>query len=196
MIYNPQNSTFGVLYDFSAEQGDWVGCSICPSSFQIDSLGRVPFMLDTLEVQHTHLMSFTYMTYEKIGNTGFLIPHMQNMTPSDAGIHLRCYYDNEGLYLHTGESESCDDGNEVHDKTSIQLLVAPHAISVISESIEIGSEISVYDLRGRLVAREIAEQITTCYVEMHSGSRAGYFVIIRNSDEYFSQKFILVNTWY
>lgn len=193
MIYNSGNSRFGPLYNFAYQAGDTISCWLCSGTFVIDSTSQVTINNTVLRTQHIRMYTFTYTTYEKIGNTGFLIPHMQASNPSDPGINLRCYQDNTGIYLHTGISESCDDGNELHDTTSIQIMSGQFGVAVISSSIAPGSEISIYDTRGRLVVREIAEQTTTCYVEMQYDSRAVYFATVRNGEEYFSEKFVLLN---
>jgi hypothetical protein len=193
MIYNTGNSRFGELYNFSYGTGDTISCWLCSGSFVIDSTSQATINNNVLRTQHIRMYTLTYITYEKIGNTGFLIPHMQTQSPSDPGLNLRCYQDNTGLYLHTGVSESCDDGNELHDTTSIQIMSGQFGVAVISNAIVPGSEISVYDTRGRLVVREIAEQATTCYVEMQFDSRAVYFATVRNGEEYYSEKFVLLN---
>ncbi len=196
-IFKTQNSTFGILYDFSHQTGDTISCAVCSGSFIIDSISQVTIGNSVLETQHTRMYSSssTYITYEKIGNTGFLIPHMQMTNPSEPGNNLRCYQDHTGLYLHTGISESCDDGNELHDTTSLQVMTGQFAISVISDAIVPGTEINIYDCQGRLVAREYATQSTTCYIEMQLDARAAYFVTVRNGEEYLSEKFVLVNPY-
>lgn len=195
MIYNSGNSRFGPLYNFSDQPGDTISCWVCSSSFVIDSTPVVTINNTILKTQHIRMYAtqYTFITFEKIGNTGFLIPHMQMANPSQPGLNLRCYQDNTGLYLHTGVSESCDDGNELHDTTSIQIMSGQFGVAVVSNSIVPGSEISIYNIRGQLVVREIAEQTTTCYVEMQFDSRAVYFATVRNGEEYFSEKFVLLN---
>lgn len=193
LVYKTHSGTFGILYDFSKQAGDTIYCGICTSSFILDSISQATIGTATLRTQHYKLMSHEYINYEKIGSTGFLIPHMQANNPSEPGLNLRCYQDNTGLYLHTGVSESCDDGNESHDNTTIQVMSGQFGVAVVSNAIVAGTEISIYDARGRLVVRESAQQTSTCYIEMQLDSRAIYFATIRNGEKYILEKFLLFN---
>ncbi|HTF04614.1 MAG TPA: T9SS type A sorting domain-containing protein [Bacteroidia bacterium] len=193
LIHQPQNGTFGILYDFTQTTGGWLSCAICTSPFLVDSISQTTIGSAVLRTQHTSMNNFSFRTIEKIGNTGFFIPHMDMWNPSAPGLNLRCYQDNEGLYLRTGITETCDEGNPLHDQTTIQVTSGPFAISVISNSIVPGSEITIYDVCGRLVVREYATQATTCYIEMQLDARAVYFATVRNDEEYISEKFLLLN---
>lgn len=195
-IENPDNGSYGILYTFNLSAGDTTGCSLCSDAFIIDSISTVEIGMWNLKIQHFSLLNNTYMTIEKIGNTGFLIPHVTATGPMPPGYMLRCYSDNEGLSFRTGDKESCNSGEPISTEPLITAAFGFDGVTVRSESIQPGTEIRITNALGQTVAVDYATQSGQNFTALPLLADGIYFVSIRNGSEIASEKFNAINYYW
>lgn len=195
-IENPDNGSFGILYTFNLSAGDTAGCSLCSDAFIIDSISSVEIGMWNLRIQHFSLLQYTYMTIEKIGNTGFLIPHLTSSGPMSPGYMLRCYSDNKGLSFRTGDKESCNSGEPISAAPLINAAFGFDGVTVRSELIQPGTEIRITNVLGQTIAVDYATQHDQNFTALPLVADGIYFVSIRNGSEIASEKFNAVNYYW
>jgi hypothetical protein len=191
-IYNGGMGVFGPLYNFNLGPGDTIYCIWCSGPMVIESVNQELVGTQSLETQYYTAGPTILKTFEKIGNTGYFIPDFSNQSPMSQGWHLRCYQDSTGLNYYDGYSDcTALAAIEAHENISISAMYFNGTLSC--SEIKPGSEISIYDMQGNLVDSEIATQPTTCSIELSVQSQAIYCVRIRNGNEFYSEKIMVLN---
>lgn len=168
-IYLQSSNSFGLLYDFNAQQGDTLNLSSEPSGqlsqfvTVVDSVGTINIngsirKLISWHTDHTNWsggypLEMYGPVIEGLGDMSFLLPQVAVCDPQPAG--LRCYQDSIiGLYI-TGLAPECDTVFTVGiDKFSVfTLQIYPNPVfnsaEIRSHQEFLNATIGVFDMNGR-----------------------------------------------
>lgn len=185
---------FKVLYGF-VQPGDTImPCGFAGSGWWADSSTTVMMNNQQLWKVYMHkpgCLNMETWVMDKIGCELVFRPISDCFSPGLPGYHLRCYYDATGLYYNSHLAPYCDYTAHNLPDENITAYSDPFGITVYSSLVKEGTQIKIFDDRGRLIAYSEGNSSNTVFLPNANLSTGTYFVQLINGDESKGKKFLV-----